>query len=113
MRNQYDGRAARDHDKQCRACRRWRGYRCGVYSRNRLPQPPDCYRFFFYSFDCNEPMHVHVRRERATCKFWLAPLALASGTGFSPRELTRIRSIILEYRRRIREAWREHCGEAQ
>ena len=25
---------------------------------------PGPYRFFFYSFDCNEPKHVHVRRER-------------------------------------------------
>ena len=25
---------------------------------------PGPYRFFFYSFDCHEPPHVHVRRER-------------------------------------------------
>jgi len=32
---------------------------------------PGPYRFFFYSFDCNEPMHVHVHveRERMSCKF--------------------------------------------
>ncbi|MDA0768650.1 MAG: DUF4160 domain-containing protein [Chloroflexi bacterium] len=30
------------------------------------------YRFFFYSFDCIEPPHVHVRRDKMTCKFWLA-----------------------------------------
>ena len=35
------------------------------------------YRFFFYSFDCVEPMHVHVERDEATCKFWLQPLSLA------------------------------------
>jgi len=35
---------------------------------------PGPYRFFFYSFDCNEPQHVHVRRERMLCKFWLVPL---------------------------------------
>lgn len=32
------------------------------------------YWFFFYSFDCNEPMHVHVRRDRQHAKFWLAPV---------------------------------------
>jgi hypothetical protein len=21
------------------------------------------YRFFFYSFDCNEPVHVHIQRD--------------------------------------------------
>ena len=38
---------------------------------------PGPYRLFFYSFDCNEPMHVHVRRDRNVCKFWLEPVALA------------------------------------
>ena len=72
---------------------------------------PGPYRFFFYSFDCNEPVHVHVRRDRETCKFWLDPLALAANTGFPPPELNRVRRIILEHRTRIEEAWREHCGE--
>lgn len=70
------------------------------------------YRFFFYSFDCTEPVHVHARRERATCKFWVDPLALAANSGFAPGELNRIRRIILEHREHIREAWREHCGES-
>lgn len=68
------------------------------------------FRFFFYSFDCNEPMHVHARRERATCKFWLEPVALASNHGFAPHELSRIRSIILQNQQRMVEAWHEHCG---
>ncbi|PYR02104.1 MAG: hypothetical protein DMG00_29760, partial [Acidobacteria bacterium] len=38
---------------------------------------PGPYWFFFYSFDCNEPIHVHVRRDRQHCKFWLAPVSLA------------------------------------
>ena len=69
------------------------------------------YRFYFYSFDCNEPPHVHVRRDRAVCKFWLDPLALARNHGFSARELNRIREIIRDERTKIEEAWREHCGE--
>ena len=71
---------------------------------------PGPYRFYFYSFDCNEPIHVHVRRERATCKFWMDPVALAAVSGFPARELTRIRGVILEHRLLILEAWREHCG---
>ncbi len=72
---------------------------------------PGQYRFYFYSFDCDELVHVHVRRERATCKFWLDPVTLAGVSGFSPRELTRIRGGILEHRLLIQEAWREHCSE--
>lgn len=69
------------------------------------------YRFFFYSFDCNEPKHVHVRRERMTGKFWLEPVALASNEGFAPPELNRIRVMVVENLKRILEAWDEHCGD--
>ena len=69
------------------------------------------YWFFFYSFDCNEPMHVHVRRDRRHCKFWLAPVELAWNHGFSPRELNEIRHMVLEYKPIIIEAWNEHCGQ--
>ena len=76
-----------------------------------VPNISGPYRFFFYSFDCNEPMHVHVRRERKTCKFWLEPLSLARNDGFSARELNQIRKIIVAHLPQIREAWNEHCGE--
>ena len=45
---------------------------------------PGPYRLFFYSFDCDEPRHVHVRRERMVCKFWLEPIVLSFNEGFSP-----------------------------
>jgi hypothetical protein len=69
------------------------------------------YRLFFVSFDCNEPMHVHVRRENSTCKFWIDPLSLAANHGFPARELTRARATIEEHLERIKEAWHEHCGD--
>jgi hypothetical protein len=68
------------------------------------------YRFFFYSFDCNEPMHIHVRREKMTCKFWLEPISLGRNQGFTPRELNRIRDIIQGNIEIMIEAWYEHCG---
>jgi hypothetical protein len=68
------------------------------------------FRLFFYSFDCNEPIHVHVRRERMTCKFWLEPLALSENHGFPSKELNRIRRIIQANTEIIIEAWYEHCG---
>jgi hypothetical protein len=55
---------------------------------------PGPYRFFFYSFDCNEPMHVHVQRERMICKFWLDPVVLSKNHGFTSKELNIIREII-------------------
>lgn len=69
------------------------------------------YRFFFYSFDCNEPKHIHVQRERMVCKFWLEPIVLSNNHGFSSKELNFIRKTIYNYRNKIVEAWDEHCGE--
>jgi hypothetical protein len=69
------------------------------------------YRFFFYSFDCNEQMHVHVQRDEMICKFWLNPVVLTKNHGFAPKELNTIREIIRTNRDKIKEAWDEHCGK--
>jgi len=72
---------------------------------------PGPYRFFFYSFDCNEPMHVHAQREGTVCKFWLEPVVLSKNHGFTSKELNTIREIIYNNRNKIVEAWHEHCGK--
>ena len=69
------------------------------------------YRFFFTSFDCAEPPHVHVQREDKTCKFWLGPLVLARNQGFKSHELNVIRELIQRHLGVILEVWDEHCGE--
>ena len=82
---------------------------CGV---PRIHGIPGAFHLFFYSFDCNEPVHVHVRRDRATAKFWLTPVvALADSHSFTPRDLNQVRDVILQYQDRILEAWYEHCGQ--
>ena len=75
-----------------------------------IKEIPGPYRFYFYSFDCNEPPHIHVRRDRKVCKFWLEPVELAQNDQFSIRELNQIRAIIQEENSRIQETWHEHCG---
>jgi hypothetical protein len=71
---------------------------------------PGPYRLFFYSFDCNEPKHLHIQRDNLICKFWLEPITLSKNSGFSPKELNSIRRIIEANLARILEAWDEHCG---
>jgi hypothetical protein len=53
----------------------------------RIKGIPGSYRFFFTSFDCNEPAHVHVEHE-----------------------LNAIRRIITVQRDNLLRAWHEHCG---
>lgn len=71
---------------------------------------PGPYRFFFYSFDCNEPRHVHIQREKMICKFWLDPISLSQNYGYSSAELNRVRRMIEAHYEKIVEAWHEHCG---
>ena len=68
------------------------------------------YRFFFYSNENNEPAHIHVQRERALAKFWLAPVALASSTGFPAQELTKLSRLVQENATKFMEAWNEFFG---
>jgi hypothetical protein len=77
----------------------------------RIKGIPGPYRLFFFSFDCNEPMHVHVQRESDACKFWIEPLSLAVNHGFTARELNQVRHTVEEHLERIKEAWHEHCGD--
>ena len=68
------------------------------------------YRFFFFSFDCHEPRHIHVQRDRFVAKFWLDPITVSKNQGFSPRELHIIRTAVRLHADTIKEAWDEHCG---
>jgi hypothetical protein len=68
------------------------------------------YKLFFYSSEGAEPPHVHVRRDRATAKFWLNPVRLGRSHWFGDHELRQIQRIIEEQEARISEVWNEHFG---
>jgi len=73
----------------------------------------DGYRFYWYSREDGEPMHIHVRRDSQKAKFWITPVQVASNQGFADHELNRIVAIIHTHRSLIEEAWREKdksCG---
>ena len=63
------------------------------------------YRFYFYSSDRDEPLHVHASREANEAKFWLEPVRLAWSRGFSANELRRIEAIVSENVPQLTEAW--------
>jgi len=66
------------------------------------------FRFFFYSNENGEPAHIHIQRERMLAKFWLKPVALASSTRFSPKELRKLETLVIENRETFLEAWNEY-----
>jgi hypothetical protein len=68
------------------------------------------YRVYFFSHEPNEPPHIHVDRDDSTCKFWLAPVALARNLGFSARDLAQIERLIQQHQQSLLEAWNDHFG---
>ena len=66
------------------------------------------YRFFFFSLDRGEPIHVHVEQQRAYAKFWLSPIELARSRNFRSHQLNEIRKLIEEHRTEIEDKWHEH-----
>jgi hypothetical protein len=70
------------------------------------------YRFYFYSYDCGEPRHMHVDRENKGVKFWLDPdVSLARNCGYTRKELRDIERITTENLERLRNEWDAFCGD--
>jgi hypothetical protein len=68
------------------------------------------YRVYFYSHEPNEPPHVHVDRDKVSCKVWLATVALSSSLGFGARELREIERLVSVNRAILLKAWEDFHG---
>ncbi|MDQ1351980.1 MAG: hypothetical protein QG657_2286 [Acidobacteriota bacterium] len=66
------------------------------------------YRFFFFTREGSEPMHVHIAKAQKYAKFWLNPITLGKNYGFISKELTEIRNLIAENHDLIKEKWDEY-----
>ena len=67
----------------------------------------DGYRFFFYSGDRMEPIHIHVESAGATAKVWLSPARLDRSHGFSNAEISTILEHVEENSELIMRSWNE------
>jgi hypothetical protein len=70
------------------------------------------YRFFFFSREAEEPIHVHIESAEKYAKFWLDPILLAESHGYLSRQLREIRELIQENEDKIRREWDEHVTKA-
>ena len=66
------------------------------------------FRFFFYSLEGSEPLHIHVEHGDHVAKFWLEPVSIAGSRGFRSHELNRLRALVIEHRASFLEAWNAH-----
>ncbi len=62
------------------------------------------YRFFFYAGDWHEPPHIHIERDDDIAKFWLKPIRLQSGGGFSRAEIVKLTALVTERQNELLEA---------
>lgn len=66
------------------------------------------FRFFFFSNENDEPVHIHVEKADATAKFWLDPIELVYNFGFSSRELRQIKELTEENIELFLKKWNEY-----
>ena len=66
------------------------------------------YRFFFFSNEGSEPIHVHVEKGEKYAKFWLNPMYLARNHKFSSGELRKIVDMMELRKNEIEEQWNEY-----
>jgi Domain of unknown function (DUF4160) len=54
-------------------------------------------------------MHVHVSHPDGEAKFWISPeLALATSTGFSPKQIKEAQRLVVVHMKEITHAWHTH-----
>ncbi|WP_276500033.1 DUF4160 domain-containing protein [Terrimonas pollutisoli] len=67
------------------------------------------YRFYFFSQESDEPVHIHVEKAEASAKFWLEPeIREEYSYGFSGRQRKEIKQIIIDNLDTLKRAWHEH-----
>ena len=72
------------------------------------------YRFFLHSNEnqaTREPPHVHVRSGDGVASYWLEPVSLRDARGYTPREVARIRRIVVGSRETMLRQWNDFFGQ--
>ncbi|MEJ7691628.1 DUF4160 domain-containing protein [Daejeonella sp.] len=67
------------------------------------------YRFYFYSNENDEPIHIHVAKANSTAKFWVVTdVREEYSYGFKVKERKEIGLIIKSRQEEIKNAWNEY-----
>ena len=71
----------------------------------------DGFRFFFYSADWHEPLHIHVEYAGGLAKFWLEPVLLESSYGFKAKDIKKAKKIIVDNHSFMKRKWNEYFSK--
>jgi hypothetical protein len=69
----------------------------------------DGWRFFFYSNESEEPIHIHVQKGEKECKYWLKrkefDIIEAYSYNMYHKDIRKVKRIIFEYFELIEKEW--------
>lgn len=72
----------------------------------------DGYRFFFYSNEGDEPIHINVEKAENSGKIWLEPsVNIVYMHGFTNKEIKKIEQIIKDNLVTLVKKWDEYFGQ--
>lgn len=66
------------------------------------------FRFFFYSNEDDEPVHIHIEKSGGSAKYWLHPIKEAYSYGFSVTDRKKIKELVTEHQNVLKNAWNEY-----
>ncbi len=66
------------------------------------------FRFYFFSNENNEPMHIHVEKAGSNAKIWLEPFEIEYSYEFTTREQRQIKKITEEHLETFKSKWNEY-----
>lgn len=69
------------------------------------------YKFFFYSNEGTEPVHIHIRKAENYAKIWIKPVVLEYNYGFSSKEIREIKEVVFINQKLIEDAWNEYFAK--
>ncbi|WP_165366257.1 DUF4160 domain-containing protein [Brumimicrobium glaciale] len=66
------------------------------------------YRFYFYSNENGEPVHIHILKAEGNAKYWLNPLEEAYSYGFTLQQRKDILKLLSKHKETLIKAWYEY-----
>ena len=72
------------------------------------------WRFFFYSNEGNEPIHIHCKKAEKECKYWLDcenyALLEAYSYNMNSKDKREVKRIVFEYFEFVESEWNKFYG---
>ena len=71
------------------------------------------FKFYFFSNEMDEPIHIHINKAEKNCKIWLVPkIELEYSYGFTSKEISEIFEIVIKNQKTLKNKWDEYFSQA-